>query len=322
MISPSLKVGVLRGGPSNEYDVSLKTGANVLKHLLTICRPVDIFISKEGLWHVQGQVKSPEKILRQVDVVWNALHGKFGEDGQVQAFLDSHGVKYTGSGRMSSSISMNKFLTKKEALEANVKTPLHLLVRSDDDYFQKAKDSIQTFPFPVVVKPVSGGSSQGVAIVKNVPDLVFHLQNILNDGGSALVEEYIAGKEATCGVIDNFRNSKTYVLPPVEILHKSSFFDYDSKYSGQSKEICPGNFSKVEKDEIERMSSLIHQKLGLSHYSRSDFIVHPKRGVYFLEVNSLPGMTKESLLPKSLEAVGVSMKEFISHILSLALKSD
>lgn len=318
----SLRIGVLRGGPSKEYDVSLKSGANVLKHLSETHRPVDIFISKDGKWHVNGVEKSPERILKNVDVVFNALHGAYGEDGQVQEVLNHHGVPYTGSGRYESAVAMNKWVTKEIAQEVGIKTPLAMLVRQTDYLSDKAKDIFSSMPHPLIVKPRDGGSSIGLKKVDSYLELLTALEEVLAEHKSAIVEEYIVGKEATCGVLDNFRGKDVYTLPPLEIVPPTGkLFDYDSKYDGSSKEICPGNFTAEEKKTIEKFSALIHKRLGLSHYSRSDFVVSPKRGVYFLEVNTLPGLTSESLLPKSLQAVGVSVKDFLHHTLHLAHKT-
>ena len=319
-LSPSLRIGVLRGGPSSEYDVSLKTGANVLKHLSATHRPIDIFITKDGKWHMNGVERSPERILKNVDVIFNALHGSYGEDGGVQEVLDCLGVPYTGSGKMESAIAMNKWMTKERAILAGIKTPISTLVRQTDSLTDKAKEIFYSIPYPLIVKPASGGSSLGLHKVSTSGELLSALESVLSEHGSALVEEYIKGKEGTCGVIENFRGQKIYSLPPVEIISPAGkMFDYDSKYNGESKEICPGNFSEKEKKEIERVAKLIHDKLGLRHYSRSDFIVSPRRGVYFLETNTLPGLTEESLMPKSLKAVGIEMKEFLGHLLHLAI---
>ena len=318
----SLRIGVLRGGPSQEYDVSLKSGANVLKNLAETHTAVDIFISKDGKWHIQGVERSPKRILKNVDVVFNALHGAYGEDGQVQEVLNHHGVPYTGSGRFESAMAMNKWITKEIAQEVGIKTPIAMLVRESDPLSNKARDIFNSMPHPLIVKPRDGGSSLGIHKVDSYQELLSALENVLSEHKSAVVEEYISGKEATCGVIENFRGQDTYSLPPVEIVPpKGKLFDYDSKYSGGSSEICPGNFTVEEKKEIERVSRLIHDRLGLRHYSRSDFIVSPKRGVYFLEVNSLPGLTNESLFPKSLKAIGSSVKEFLHHTLHLAHKT-
>lgn len=316
----SLHIGVVRGGPSPEYDVSLKTGANVLRHFSETHIPIDIFISKDGKWHMNGLERSPERILKHVDVVFNALHGAYGEDGGVQEILDHHGVPYTGSNRYASAIAMNKWITKEKAILAGIKTPISILVRRTDSLEDKAKEIFNTIPHPMIVKPACGGSSLGLHKVDSFKDLLDALENVLSGHGSAIVEEYIVGREATCGVIDNFRGQKIYSLPVVEIIPPAGkLFDYDSKYSGESREICPGNFSEKERKEIEKVAKLIHDRLGLRHYSRSDFIVSPRRGIYFLEVNTLPGLTEESLLPKSLEAVGIKIKDFLHHLVHMAV---
>lgn len=318
----SLRIGVLRGGPSIEYDVSLKTGASILKHLSETHAPIDIFISKDGKWHLHGVEKSPERILKNVDVVFNALHGEYGEDGGVQEVLNILGVNYTGSGRYESAVAMNKWVTKEMAQEVGIKTPIGMLVRQTDSLSDKAKEIFASIPHPLIVKPRDGGSSIGIKKVDSYSELLSALEEILSKHKSAIVEEYITGKEATCGVIDNFRGKDIYTLPPLEIVPPTGkLFDYEHKYDGSSKHICPGNFTAEEKKTIEKFSALIHKRLGLSHYSCSDFVVSPKRGVYFLEVNTLPRLTDESPLSKSLHAVGVSIKDFLHHTLHLAHKT-
>ena len=323
IISPSVRIGVIRGGPSSEFDVSLKTGANVLKHLSDTHRTIDILITKDGKWHMNGLERSPERILKNVGVVFNAMHGAYGEDGKVQELLDHHGIPYTGSGKLASALAMNKWITKERAILAGAKTPVSMIVRQTDSLVVKAKEVFNSIPHPLIVKPACGGSSLGLYKVESFTELLSALENVLSEHGSALVEEFIKGREATCGVVENLRGQDLYSLPPVEIVSpQGKLFDYESKYNGQSKEVCPGNFTEKEKKEIERVAKLIHDKLGLKHYSRSDFIVSPRRGIYFLEVNTLPGLTDESLLPKSLDAVGVKMKDFLHHVLHMALHKN
>jgi D-alanine-D-alanine ligase len=131
-------------------------------------------------------------------------------------------------------------------------------------------------------------------------------------------------KDATCGVVEKFMDEPLKALPPVEIIPptEADFFDYQAKYGGQSREICPGNFSNTETAEIQRVAAAAQRTLGLRHYSRSDFIIHPTRGIYFLEVNTLPGLTNESLLPKSIRAAGSTLPEFLDHVLTLALEGE
>jgi D-alanine-D-alanine ligase len=316
------KVGVLRGGPSSEYEVSLKTGKSVMDSLADRYEVLDIFIDKDGVWHYQGVVTKPEKIFKKVDVIFNALHGAYGEDGTVQKLLDYFNIPYTGSTALSSAVGMNKVLSKKVYSNYKLKTPLHTLVSKKEDLKKAVTAIFKSFPMPVVVKPVSGGSSVGTSIAKTLVDLERAVEDALKYSDQALIEEFIAGKEATCGVVDKFRNEEIYSLLPVEIRKpvESAFFDYQAKYGGKSEEICPGNFTAEEKKVIQAMAREAHKALGLRHYSRSDFIIHPRRGIYILETNTLPGLTSESLLPKSLKAIGCSLPDFLDHLIKLALE--
>jgi D-alanine--D-alanine ligase len=330
-----IKVGVIRGGVSDEYEVSLKTGANVLSHLRSDklnhkYKAIDIYLDKEGVFHVGGVPASLAKISNLVDVAFNALHGDYGEDGKLVQELEQWGIPYTGSGAFPSAVGYNKALAKEQFARLGIKTPKHMLYPAYQEDFdgdresyalRKAKEVWEKLPPPWIVKPLSSGSSMGVHVCKTYPELVRAFEMGTTQKVSVLVEEMIEGKEATVGVIDQFRGKDFYALPPIEIRvpKTKTFFDYDAKYTGISQEICPGNFKEEEKRELERLASLIHKGLNLSHYSRSDFIVHPRKGIYALEVNTLPGLTDESLVPKGLHAVGASVPEFIDHILTLAL---
>jgi D-alanine-D-alanine ligase len=318
-LSNSLRIGVLRGGPSSQYDLSLQSGADILNILSETHSPIDIFISKDGKWYVSGVEKSPERILKNVDVVWNSLHGSYGEDGGVQEVLNRYNVPYTGSDRIPSAFAINKHLTKEKLASVGVKTPIYKIVKQTDNLTLKAKEIWGEIPHPMIVKPTCGGRSLGIVVANSFQELLSAMEEILSEHGSLIVEEYIKGKDATCGVIDNFRNKEIYTLPPVEIVSPNKFLDYGAKHNNKSREIYPGNFSTKEKQEIERMAALAHKTLGLRHYSNSDFVVSPRRGVYFLETNTLPHMTKQSLLPKALSSIGVSIKDFVHHVIDLAM---
>ena len=318
-------VGVLRGGPSSEYEVSLKSGASVLEHLnREKYDPRDIFIDKTGAWHLHGVSVPPERALRGLDVAFNAMHGHFGEDGQVQRLLESLATPYTGSDAVASALAFNKQHTKDAVKKLGIKVPHGVVVNpatANTSLEEKALHIFRTFPHPVIVKPVTGGSSVGTTVADSYHKLERALEKALEVAPKALVEEYIRGREATVGVVDNFRNEKTYALMPIEIIPPpaNSFFDYDAKYSGHSIERVPGNFTNDEKQALMRIAREAHEGLGLLHYSRSDFIVS-KRGIYFLEVNTLPGLTNESLIPKALGAVGSKLSDFLDHVISLARK--
>src|SRR3989344_775639 len=317
----SIRVGVLRGGPSLEHEVSLKTGETVLRNLSAKYSAKDIFISKEGEWHLDGKPAHHDRIFRQIDVVFNALHGEYGEDGKVQQLLEAFGVPYTGSGVITSALGMNKILARQAFKNAGLKVPFGFELVLEKELAETAKDIFKKMPPPWVIKYPSGGSSVGVFIARNFDDLEGSLEKVSSFSSKILVEEYIRGREATCGVIDEFRNQKHYALPIVEIIPpaQSDFFSYDAKYGGQTQELCPSNFDMPTKRAIETMAIKAHNAIGGRHYFRSDFILF-KKGIYLLEINTLPGLTAESLLPKALNAVGSSHKELLEHLISLALR--
>lgn len=314
-------VGVLRGGPSNEHEVSLKTGAAMLANLPEerfVAR--DIYIDKSGQWHERGRPTQPERTLRQLDVVLIGLHGAYGENGEVQRLLEQFGIPYAGADSFGSYLAMHKVMSKVHAKEAGLLTPEFRHVERIEDSERVVSDAIRNLHQPVVVKPVDWGSSVGVSMVGGYQPVLSAVQKLFGEGASGvLIEELIKGKEATVGVVEDLRGEELYALPTIEILPpEGDFFSYGAKYSGESREICPGNFPRAVSDELKRAARVMHRTLDLRHYSRSDFIVSPK-GVYYLETNTLPGLTAESLLPKSLAAVGVSFPDFLSHVIGLAL---
>lgn len=316
------RVGVLRGGVSREYEVSLATGGGVLRHLPPAYRGHDILIDRAGVWHWNGLPTAPERIARQVDVFWNALHGEYGEDGKLQQFLDAIGATYTGSGTVASALGMNKALAKDVFRRAGLRVPPGATVRrSVVRAAPAAREIFNAISPPWIVKPNDRGSSVGLFFARTIEDLVQAINAAWQTSPVLMVEHHLRGREATCGVVDDFRGAEHYALPPIEIRppKRRTIWSYQDKYGGETQEICPGCFSDDEKREIERLAITAHRVLGLRHYSRSDFILTP-RGIYLLEVNSLPGLTDESLLPKALRAVGCSYSRFLDHVLNLALE--
>ena len=314
------RVGVLRGGPSPEYEVSLNTGQTILSNLGEQYEPIDIFISKQNVWHERGLEKKPESILGRVDVIVNGLHGAYGEDGQVQKLLEHFGIPYTGSDSLASAIAMNKIATKKIYKNNSIKTPYGVSIPLEQLTRGRIKEAYEELPGPYIVKPSAAGSSVGVYIARSLAELEEAVIAASQHSPAVIIEEMIQGKEATCGVIEDWRGVRHYSLLPIEIHHNSEFFDYNSKYSENgAEEICPGNFTSDETKLIQEMAVAAHNALHLRHYSRSDFIVHPRRGIYCLETNTLPGLTQTSLIPKSLTAVGSNIKEFLHHLITKAL---
>jgi D-alanine-D-alanine ligase len=316
-------VAVLRGGPSHEHEVSLLSGHAVVANLPRDKFNVrDIYVDKQGAWHERGRPLLPADILRTTDVVISTLHGEYGENGELQRLFKQMGVPFVGADSMSSYTAMHKVLSKQRAQDAHVKTPRFEFIQQGDDVDKVTYDIIRNFHQPVVVKPVTWGSSVGVSIVGGYDQVHQAISELLSAAGEVLVEEMIRGTEATVGIVEGLRGEILYALPPVEIVPpQHDFFSYESKYNGATQEIIPGRFSREIQDELTKSARLMHSVLGQKHYSRSDFIV-AKSGVYFLELNSAVacGLTKESILPKSLAAVGVSFPDFLVHVIDLAMK--
>ena len=312
------RVAVLRGGPSSEYDVSLRSGAAVLEALRQLqYQHKDIVITKSGEWLDSGFVRPPEKALEAVDVVFIALHGAYGEDGQVQRILQRLQLPFTGSNAFSSGVAYNKELTKKSLRDHGVKMAKHRTVtKSVLQNLHAEMESILTeLGSELFIKPIGGGSSMGARYLPHADALHTALQELLVDHDSLMVEEFIRGREATVGVISQFRDEDLYVLPVIEIVPPGGapFFSYDVKYNGTTQEIVPGRFSYHEKAKLSEAAALVHQALHCDHYSRCDFIVRDGEP-YFLEINTLPGLTSESLFPKAAAAVGLEFNELVKHL--------
>jgi D-alanine-D-alanine ligase len=317
-------VGVLRGGPSREHDVSLRSGAAMLKNLDPERYDArDIYIDRNGRWHDRGRQTSPERVLRQIDVALLPLHGEYGEQGEVQRLMERYGVPYSGPDAFGAHLAMHKVIAKSHAREQGLLTPDFRYIERPEDSEEVTHDVIRNFEQPVVVKPIAWGSSVGVSVVGGYAQVLSAVQKLFEDGATGVfVEERIRGREATAGVVEGLRGEKLYSLPTVEIIPpaEAGFFAAHVKYTGRSQEICPGHFTRVENEELQRMAKVMHRALQQRHYSRSDFMVTPK-GIYFLETNSAPavGLTPVSLLPRSLAAVGVSFSDFLTHLVNLLL---
>ncbi len=312
------RVAVLRGGPSTEYDVSLKSGAEVLKALRDLDYvSKDIVITRSGEWLESGIVRSPEKALDAVDVVFIALHGQYGEDGQLQRILQRLNIPFTGSNAFASAIAYNKEMAKQTLREHGISMAKHRrIVKSEiTDIHAEMEAIIAELGSELFIKPVAGGSSIGARYIPHADALYEALNEMLPESDTLMVEEFIRGREATVGVLEKFRDEDLYVLPAIEIVppNGSPYFSYEVKYNGTTQEICPGRFSYHEKAKLSDAAAKIHKLLNCDHYSRTDFIIRDAE-VFFIETNTLPGLTAESLFPKAAAAVGLDFKQLIKHL--------
>jgi D-alanine-D-alanine ligase len=310
------RVGVLRGGPSSEYFASILTGGTILENLdRETYIPVDIFIDKSGNWHIDGVVKTPYAALQHVDIVFNGLHGEYGEDGTVQSILENFSLPYSGSDSFVSKISLDKDVTKKILSQKKILMPKGVKIRAHDTHWEHVLITTwQTFHHPLIIKPNSSGSSVGVSKVTDYPTLIKKTVDILSKGHDVLIEEHIEGREVSVSVVEHMRGKAHYTPVPLEVVYHGEFFSNASKKNSNYHLRPMVHFSQEERKLVQILAVNIHKILGLRSYSTADFIIN-NNGVYFIEINSLPGLSKNSIIPISLKESGVSMREFIAHIL-------
>lgn len=315
-------VGILRGGTSSEYNLSLKTGAAMLAALPDEQYDVrDIFIDKRGYWHLRGTPVDAARALAQVDVVLNALHGGAGEDGTVQRILEQSGVPYVGSRALASGMALNKIRAREILQKAGVQMPraVSFTVSNNLTTGEMARLVFEQFGPPYVVKPASEGAGTGIFVAASLVALPDLLGDVLDAYGAALVEEYVRGQEASVGIIENFRDEELYVLPPAHVIlpEDMQFVHPRAHEESLLRHIVPSNFSHSEKRALADLARAAHRALGLSHFSRADIIL-TSRAPYLLEMNTVPGLYQGASLPLMLESVGSSVREFLEHGIHLA----
>jgi D-alanine-D-alanine ligase len=304
-----VRVGVLRGGTGNQYEQSLATGAYVLQNLPKDTYEVsDIFLDREGVWHMNGTPLDYEKLMRRVDVIWNALHGFYGADGKVQQLLENLSIPYIGSGPLSSAITMNKKLLNDHLAKCNIKTPRGIYVEdwSDGDLEETVSSVVATvsrkFSPPWIVEPISKGEGFGGITAKTRDELTTVLSQMFELKMPVLIEEAVFGKNVSVSSIADFRGESVYTFLPTQT----------------------DNFkSKLHKNESELLQKLakeIHKNMHLGHYSRVEAVISPKGNIYVKNIETVPALHKESDLHHAIAGVGSSFKEFAKHLIGKAVK--
>ena len=310
-----MKIVVLAGGLSPERNVSLSTGTMVTEALRGQghrAALVDLYFGLED--DASPSLFGPNvlELCRLADVVFLALHGACGEDGRVQAAFDLLGIPYTGAGYLGSAIAMDKDLTKRLVADV-VNTPGWKMV---DVRAEDIDGLVASARLPLVVKPVASGSSIGVSIVHTPEELRRALTDALALGGRTVLEEYVKGRELQVGILED------EALPAIEIIPKQGFYDYENKYQpGAAEEVCPADISPETEAKLRSAAVRVYETLGLSVYSRADFILDGAGEIWFLEINTLPGMTPTSLLPQEAAAVGIGYSALCERIVHASLKA-
>lgn len=319
------RILVALGGRSTEREISIASGKNVAMALESLGYQIGILDTGTGkllqLPELESIQKDPKKlapvvnlplvdIARHFSLVFICLHGKFGEDGAFQGLLEEISMPYIGSGQAASAVAMDKKLAKMVFNATSINSPEFKTIRSADDG--------NGLDFPVVVKPNNQGSSVAVAICENQADFTLAAKNVIEQFGEALVEKYIAGREFTVAILE--RDGKLEALPVIEIVPKTRFFDFRAKYDGTTDEIVPAKISEELTAKIKEIALKAFETLGCRHLSRVDMIVDQNENIFVLEVNTIPGMTTESLFPKAAKAAGMSFEQLIEHLVKIASK--
>jgi len=302
-----MKVGVIAGGISSEREVSLRSGQAVFNALKELgFNAVFIDAGKDLCEKIKEE---------KIDIAFLVLHGGWGENGAVQGMLEVMGIPYTGSGVLSSALAMDKEATKKIFIYHGIPVPPFKVVYKQD-YFSLSFN-LEPLSFPLVVKPAEEGSSVGVNIVKNEVELKSALENAFKYGQRAILEKFIEGREIHIGVLGD------KALGGVEVRPKKGFYDYESKYTkGLTEYILPPEINNDLYEKLKDLGLKAHKALGCKGGTRVDMIVDSNGNPYVLEVNTIPGMTETSLLPKISQLSGYDFKGLVKEILELALKEN
>lgn len=298
------RIALLKGGPGSERAVSLETAKGVAVALRSLGAEVlEVDVTGRDFELPEG-----------VEAAFNVIHGTFGEDGGLQAVLESRGVSYTGAGSASSALAFDKARSKAAFVEQAVPTTAYQILT-----LAGAGPADVTIPLPMVMKPLCEGSSVGVHIIRDEAGIRAAIADLEKFGATALVEPFISGKELTVGILGN------QVLPVIHIQPRSGFYDISNKYpwmggTGGSDYFCPADLSPETTAQVQAAALAAHQALGVEVYSRVDVLLDADEVPYVLEVNTIPGMTSTSLLPKAAAAVGIDYPALCARILELSLE--
>ena len=330
------KVAVIYGSDSSEWEVSVRSGQFTASQIDGERFDVYEIFARFGQWSVaayrlKGQervafaederpmidktdfsaVVNGEKV--RFDFVYIMQHGTPGENGLMQGYLEMLGIPHSGCNAFVSAITFDKFSCKSYLKDVDyVKCAKDVFLRKGEVVEGLAAKAAEQLGLPMFVKPTDGGSSFGVTKVKTVEDFDKAVDYAFSEGNMLIAEAAVVGRELTCAVY--FNGKENVALPVIEIITENEFFDYEAKYQGHSKEVCPAQIPDALRDEIQEVSKKIYSHLGCAGLVRVDYIAS-EEGLYFLEVNTIPGMTSASLVPQMVRAAGMSMTDFLSTVI-------
>ena len=308
LIDKNAKIAVLCGGMSNEREVSLRSGKNVLNALLELGYKNSILIDVD-----KKVYKKLEE--NEIEICYNTLHGRFGEDGCIQGLLEIMGIKYTGCNVKSSANCMDKETTKNVLKENGLNIIKSVCINKGEDFYEKTKG----LNYPLMVKPAKEGSSIGMSKVSKKEELKDALDIAYKSDNKVLIEEFLKGISATVGVLEDVKNKETFATPVLEFRTKTEWYDFEAKYTkGLTEFILPASFDEKLTKQIQNMAINAHRALECSGVSRVDFLIY-NNIPYILEINTNPGMTDLSDLPAQSKAMGIDYNNLVQLILNTAL---
>lgn len=318
-------IALLYGGYSSEFEVSVKSAANVYSVIDKDKYDIrKVLVSREQWTVVVDEDTLPidktdftyiyKGVKCNFDLALIMIHGDPGENGLLQAYFELIGQKYLGCSFLVSALVFDKYICKSYLRDTRVSVAKDILVRKGDRV--DAEKVVEELKLPIFVKPNSGGSSFGITKVKQASDLDAALDYAFGEGETVILEEAIVGREITCGVFSV--GGKCVTLPPTEIISDNEYFDYQAKYEGASKEVCPADISEEMADLISQTTSEIYHFMGCKGLVRMDYIVREDE-VFFLEINPIPGMTHASLVPQQLRTAHIDVRELYSAMIEDAL---
>ena len=308
-----LRVGVARGGPGNEYEASLIHGEAVLRALADMpdeFEPVDILVDREGTWHVRGMPVTIDTFAPRVDIVWNALHGEYGENGELTQILDERGIPHTSAPSLTSRTALNKAVFRKYAEKNGMKVPDAVSIDEGEarDAEELTREIHSHIPPPWVVKYTKGGHSVGVALARSVPELELAIESALQVDEPFIVEQYLYGREIIGGVLKDFRGQTHYPLMPMEA-KKKGIFEHASRMAGEVPLILLEKHEE-EKAQIAQFFRDLDKELPLGFTTTGDFIRTP-RGLYLIEIDAQPSVFEHSPIVHSLAHVGATIHDYV-----------
>jgi len=313
------KVAMLRGGASDEHNISLKSGDQFKKRIDELQNITDVTVDRMGDWSINGVPYDKRNLIRDFDMVVNTMKGGEGENGRLTKYLDTFGVKHNNTSLFGSTMSHNKNAFKNFLTQEKIKTPHSVIIDGELDVETQKNQLHHKMFLPAIVKPVANGSSVGVFIANDFEEMKKYIDWILKRDRFALIEEYIEGLDVTCMTTQDFRGESIYSFLPVGI-DTPDIINYDHKFNNSHTYFPIHNLSRDQKDMIQDIAKDIHSKLDLDTLAMTDFRVHPRRGIYTLETNTVPSYEDKSFYDESLKVVGVSEDELVDHIIDLSLR--